>query len=603
MNADTLHPTAMPPFSAQGTRGRAAILVIDIVESTRLASELGEVLIARWQRLASDIVTCVRSTHAGTLRRAMGDGLLFTFESPRQAAAAALAIQRLADHHARPCGPTDAIWLRIGLHVDTVIVDDTDIHGFGLALATRLLTVASPGDVVCSSDLRDELTDGLLADFEDLGLCHLKHVPDPVRAYRLTGPQSGAAAPRATLAAPDAAALRLSLAVLPFETTCDDASASVVGEVFADQLIAALSRGSHLRVVSRLSSRALLGTGLSMQEIARRLHVAYVVSGRLVVRGNELFAMVEVARADGDQVIWARTLRSDVRQLLSVDDSLAPQVAAEVCETILESQLRQVRHAPLPSLEGYSLLLGGIALMHRFSPRDFARAKECLDALVERAPRHAEPHAWAARWHVFRAVQGWTTQAERDRAQAEDLCRRALDLDPDSVLALTIAGSVETSLTRDIDRAQSLYREAIRVDPNEPLAWVLLGTSHSFKGEGTEALRCCTRAVQLTPLDPMRFYYDNHLAAAAVAAGDYETGIALASASLKANRMHHSTLRTLAIAQSLAGRMDDARATVQRILQAQPSLTVSTFMRNSPASPFEHGRRIANALRLAGLPD
>lgn len=597
--------TANPasPLAPQGARGRAAILVIDIVESTRLASELGEVLIARWQRLAGDIVTCVREAHGGTLRRAMGDGLLFTFDAPRLAVAAALAIQRLAAHHAEGSRAEDAIWLRIGLHVDTVIVDDTDIHGFGLALATRLLTVAAPGDIVCSSELRDELTDGLSADFEDLGPCHLKHVPEPVRAYRVSEPQAGWALRKSVLAPPDPAALRLSVAVLPFETTSDDPAAGVVGELFADQLIAALSRGAHLRVVSRLSSRALLGMGLPMRDIASRLHVAYVVSGRLVVRGNELFAMAEVASAESDQVIWARTLRTDVRQLLSVDDGLAAQVASEVCETILESQLRRVRSAPLPSLEGYSLLLGGIALMHRFSPRDFARAKECLDSLIERAPRHAEPHAWAARWHVFRAVQGWTTDAERDRAQAEDLCRRALDLDPDSVLALTIAGSVETSLTRDIDRAQTLYRDAIRVDPSEPLAWVLLGTSHSFKGEGDEALRCCTRAVQLTPLDPMRFYYDNHLAAAAVAAGDYETGIALASASLRANRMHHSTLRTLAIAQSLGGRMDDARATVQRILQAQPSLTVSAFMRNSPASPFEHGRRIANALRLAGLPD
>ena len=36
-----------------------------------------------------------------------------------------------------------------------------------------------------SSELRDQLTDGLDAELEDLGDCHLKHVAEPVRAYRV----------------------------------------------------------------------------------------------------------------------------------------------------------------------------------------------------------------------------------------------------------------------------------------------------------------------------------------------------------------------------------------------------------------------------------
>lgn len=602
-----LPDSPVPGTLALGARSVSSIMVIDLVESTRLVARHGEAFIARWQRLAHAIAQSARFAFGGKLMRSMGDGQLFTFDSPLDAVRAAFQFQQEVPTHNIGWPDEQAMLLRIALHVDTVIVDDSDIHGFGLALATRLLTVAQPGETVCSAEMRDQLADGVVADIEDLGLCHLKHLPEAVRVYRLWPACEGNRVeprPRQPAMPPaDDRALRLAVAVLPFECDADTADGGIVGELVADQLIAALSRGSHLRITSRLSSRALLGHGFSTAEVARRLQVAYVVSGRLVVRGNRLSLMAELASGDAEAVVWADHALFDARQLLSDGDSFAPQMAADICNAILNAQLTQVRQRPLPSLQSYSLLLGGIALMHRFSAQDFTRAKACLDALAERAPRHAEPHAWMARWHVFRAVQGWTNDATAERAQARDLCRRALDLDPDSALALTIAGSVETSLNRDIDQAQTLYRDALRVDPNEPLAWVLLGTSHSFKGEGDDAMRCCGRAVSLTPLDPMRFYYDNHSAAAAIAAGSYPMAVELASRSLRANRLHHSTLRTLAIAQSLAGDLGSARETVQQILLAQPDLTVSGFMKSSPSSSFDLGVRVANALRAAGLPD
>lgn len=590
-----------------GIRSTAAIMVVDLVESTLLTARHGDDFIARWQRLARDIEAHARSQHGGRLMRSMGDGLLLTFPGPLAAVRAAQHVQRdMARHNvARPA--EQAMRLRIALHVDTVLVDDTDIHGFGLALATRLLSLASPDEIVCSEALRAQLTDGLAADFEDLGPVYLKHVEEPVRAYRVHEvPAAGAVVsmgPSQRVAPPDPRGLRLAVAVLPFECDADADSGPVVGEMLADQLIAALSRGSHLRVTSRLSSRAVAGHGLTMQAIASRLQVAYLVSGRLVQRGHRLSLMVELASADDESVVWAEQVGAEIGQLLAGDESFAPQLASSLCTAILNRQLARVRQQPLPSLEGHALLLGGIALMHRFSRRDFDRARDCLEALSERAPRHAEPYAWLARWHVFRTVQGWTGDADDERNRARDLCRRALDLDPESSLAMTIAGSVETTLNHDIDRAQAWYRDALRVDPSEPLAWLLLGTSHSFKGEGDEAVRCCGRATALTPLDPMRFYYDTHSAAAYVAAGDHRTAIEFASRALRSNVAHHSTLRTLAIAQSLAGEHEAAGETVRRIRAAQPDLTVSAFLRQSPAASFAHGRRLAEALRQAGLPD
>jgi adenylate cyclase len=240
--------------------------------------------------------------------------------------------------------------------------------------------------------------------------------------------------------------------------------------------------------------------------------------------------------------------------------------------------------------------------MHRFGRADFERARELLESLAERAPRHAEPRAWLARWHVFRVVQGWSQDLDDDRRRAHDLSRRALDLDDRSSLALTVGGSVQASLMRSLDEAQRLYEQALEVNPSEPLARLLLGTVHAFKGAGANAVEQTGAAIGLSPLDPMRFFYDTHAAGACLAAQDYERAILLAQRSLRANRLHPSTYRSLAIAQVLSGLGEEARATVQLLLSVDPGFTVSAFLARSPGAAFEHGRQFARALREAGVP-
>jgi len=310
----------------------------------------------------------------------------------------------------------------------------------------------------------------------------------------------------------------------------------------------------------------------------------------------------ELCDAVTGHVVTARSLRAALADLTAPGAAAVAELAAQLCDAVVQHQLARVRHLPLPSLEAYALALAGVTLMHRFSVDDFARAEGCLDALAERVPRHAMPYAWLARWHVFRVVQGWSPDPDRDRARARDLSQRALDIDPDSSLALTVAGSVKVSLFRDLDGAARLYDDALRRNPSEALAWLLLGTVHTFKGDGEAAMRHADEASRLSPLDPMRFYFDSHAAAAAVTAQQYDKAVALAERSIKANRMYQTTWRSLAIAQAMAGRVGEARTTVQHLLALEPGLTADKFLAQSPAGRFAHAQRFAEALREAGLP-
>ena len=92
-------------------------------------------------------------------------------------------------------------------------------------------------------------------------------------------------------------------------------------------------------------------------------------------------------------------------------------------------------------------------------------------------------------------------------------------------------------------------------------------------------------------------------ATAAYAAGKYERSLELAQRSLKANRKHTSTLRVMTVAQWLLGQHDEARKTVQELLRLQPTMTVSGWLKSSPAAPYETGRQVAEVFRRAGVPE
>ena len=592
----------------ESTRTRLVIAFVDLVESVRLYEAHPESVMHRWRQFVADVRSKVLPELGGRLVRHVGDGMLLTFRD------APSAVNAVRDMHNRIGAfnlgaPADAaMFVRAGIHVDEVFVDPLDIFGAGVNLASRVATLAGPGESVCSIDVREDLVDGVDAEFEDLGDCHFKHVARPVRAYRLHPVSPAPELPpllieAPAMAPPDPDQLRAVVAVLPFSVMADTPAGSAAGDLLADELIALLSRGSQLKTISRLSTAAMRDRRLDVHEIGRRLGAHFVVSGNLRIDAQRVTATVELADSAKGLTLWADRYTGDVRDLTSADPQMVSRFASAICEALLAHELARVHLQPLPTLENYSLLLAGVSLMHRFGVEDFNRAKRCLTELIDRVPRHAEPYAWLARWHVFRVVQGWSDNVANERSLARDLCRRALDLNPTSSIALTVAGSMHIALDRDVDRARALYQDALRANPNEPLAWVLLGTSHSYKGEGEQAQRCCSQALALTPLDPIRFFYDNHSAAAAVAAGDYETGIELATRSLRANQTHHSTLRTLAIAQALGGRLEEARATVLKILAVQPELTVQTYEHASPAAPYAHGKRMAQALRAAGLPE
>ena len=158
-------------------------------------------------------------------------------------------------------------------------------------------------------------------------------------------------------------------------------------------------------------------------------------------------------------------------------------------------------------------------------------------------------------------------------------------------------------MLKDLDGAAQRYELALAANPNDSLAWLFSGVLHAFQGVGDPAKAAAEKALSLSPLDPMMYFYQSLAASAVLASGDYTKAIALAQASLRANKAHSSTYRALTIALSLNKQMDEAKDTALRLLTIEPNFNVREFIRRSPSENYPAGQIYAQALRDAGVPE
>jgi class 3 adenylate cyclase len=146
----------------------ATVLFTDIVDSTRLAAEIGD---RDWHALLDAHDAVVRAQLArfrGREVNTSGDGFLAMFDGPQRAIRCAMAIRDAV----RSLG----IEVRAGLHTGECEVRGDDIGGIGVHIGARVSALAGPNEVLVSGTLRD-LVIGSGLEFEERGSYELKGVP------------------------------------------------------------------------------------------------------------------------------------------------------------------------------------------------------------------------------------------------------------------------------------------------------------------------------------------------------------------------------------------------------------------------------------------
>ena len=166
-------------------RKLTAILAADVVGYSRLMESDEEGTLVSLRGLREAILDPTIAKHRGRIVKLMGDGVLPEFSSVVEATLCAIAIQEGVQRHEAGRPSDQRITFRIGVNLGDVIVEDGDIYGDGVNLASRLEGLARPGGICISAKVYDEVHGKIEAPFRDIGEKEVKNLSYPVHVFEL----------------------------------------------------------------------------------------------------------------------------------------------------------------------------------------------------------------------------------------------------------------------------------------------------------------------------------------------------------------------------------------------------------------------------------
>jgi adenylate cyclase len=413
----------------------------------------------------------------------------------------------------------------------------------------------------------------------------------------------GASAPAIPLAAkaPPPLPDKPSITVLPFANLSADPSQDYLADGIVESITAALSRIRQFFVVARASAYAYKGQATNVKEVGRQLGVAYVLEGSVQRAGERIRISVQLVETDTGANVWTGRHDGTLDDIFDLQDRITEQVAGALQPSIRLAEIERSRRKRPEDLGAYDYTMRAMPHVWALEKEESGRALELLEKALEIDPDYPLALSLAAWCHAQRSVYTWADNIEESQALALSLAERAAQLSSDDPLILAVLGAAHT-FVHNLGTARILLERAVTIDPNAAWAWSRLAWVESYSDRTDEAIEKFERALRLSPLDPANFNNYVGIGSAHEIRGEYDDAVALYRRGL-AERPHATWLyRHIASALAGAGRMDEARQAYAQMLSVYPDMTAAKFRKAMAFSGPALDRMLAN-LKALGLPD
>ena len=490
-------------------------------------------------------------------------------------------------------------------------------------LRSRSLDILSvlascPGKLVTKEDLMDQVWPGLNVGEntiqvhvsalrkvlgEDIGGRRFI-VTVPGRGYRFVAETTEPIDPArqeavSQLTLPD----KPSIAVMPFQNISGDREQDYFADGIAEDIITALSRMRWLFVIARNSTFIYKDRSVDIRQVGRDLGVRYVLEGsvrrtesRVRITGQLIDALTGVH-------LWADSFDGDFADVFALQDRVTVSVVSAISPTLEKAEIERAKRKPPESLTAYDHYLRALASMHQWTREGIDEALRLFKRAMEIDPTFACAFGMSAACYGIRMANGWISDLDREKAKADELARRAARLGPNDAVALAMAGYALAYVVHDLDTAADFVERALMLDPNLAAAWEYSGAIRAWLSDADTAVERLTRALRLSPLDPLLPRRYNMIGFSHFIAGRYEEALSWAKRALRVQPDYLPALRLVAAAGVQTGRTDEARAAMTRHLQLDPTMRLMKLRQYNPTRQPADFARFAGALRKAGMPE
>lgn len=534
-------------------RRLSAIMFTDIVGSTSMMAKDEARAVASVSRHKKVVEQCAQN-HDGEIMNFYGDGSLTIFPSATSALLCAIEIQE--NMKIAPEIP-----LRIGIHIGEILIEEGEIFGDGVNVASRIESLGQSGTILFSEEVHFKIRNNPQFQSTSIGQFEFKNVEEPMKVFALSNP--GFPVPKAGTITGKLKSERtehsgqptyfkkilqtiglfktsksdtdeideLSIAVLPFEKHGKFESNDIYADSISDEIRTQLLSIKDLKVISRNSSLQFKNKNILLKKVSKDLGVTYVLEGRVLSQSNQLTLQMDLSNAKTDSLIWSPSpMHITDENKLSVQNEIAIKIANELNLTLTEKEENQLKTKATSNAEAYLEFQNGQELLHR--GYGFIAELEQAELHFKRAVS-IDPlfvKAWVGLAETYLDYIFWGRAAPKAMLEkAFEPCMKAMQLAPESGDAWGSLGALYF-YRGEKTKAKAHLLKAIELSPGYVEAYAKLGWISSKEKSLEDALHYF---IQARSLDPLSTKYIGDIGQVYYEQGLYDQGIEFTEIGLK----------------------------------------------------------------------
>jgi TolB-like protein/DNA-binding winged helix-turn-helix (wHTH) protein len=306
-----------------------------------------------------------------------------------------------------------------------------------------------------------------------------------------------------------------SIAVLPLQNLSNDPNQEYFSDGITDALTTELAQIGALRVISRTSAEHFKGTRETLPEIGRKLNVEAIVEGSVTRSENRVRITAQLIEAQNDRHLWAKSYERDLRDVLTLQDKVARDIAEEIRVKLTPEERTRLTDARPVNPEAHEAYLRGRFLWNQRTESQLHKAKGYFEQAIAKDPGYAAAYSGLADTYFYLSYGWGHIPPKEGMPLSRAAALKSIELNGSAAEGHASLGTVKFLYDWDFSGAEQELRRAIALNPNYEMGHhaysVLLGAERRHEESVAEA----RKAVEVDPLSvPAHNIFSSMLAAA-----------------------------------------------------------------------------------------
>ncbi len=404
-------------------------------------------------------------------------------------------------------------------------------------------------------------------------------------------------------------AVRFSVVVLPFANLSGDPSRDYLADAITENLTTGMSRIPRLFVIARNTAFTYKGKNIDAKEIGKDLGVRYVLDGSVQRDQNRVRVNAQLVDTHSGAHLWADQFDTTRADPLQMQDEIVARIASAVRYELVKAEAQKSVITTNPDARDLAIRCASVAGRAGLFGKEAEAGYRLCERALDADPNNVIALSMSSIGYIVSIVLGRSTDPRADLKRADELASRAIAVDANNQLGHVAKGNV-LRVERRFEDAIAEFERALALDPDVAEAYGGVGATYGDIGQYEKAIEFFDKAIRLSPQQTQELAIWCHgKGVAYFGLQQYDQAIEWARRSIAINPNFASALGILAASLGLTGHEAEARNAEQRRAALSKIKNIAVLNKAFAPPPSADPRtratfdRIIEGLRKAGMPE